>query len=145
MLKKPRPAVRAAVEAVGEACGAMHDWLDDRRDTLAAGGVRLDRSPLPRMETEARGSIESRTTRALMFGSAWETELVLSQIKSTEYLAALAEAIADEESDGTRAARVEAFGERMRGLHRTLTERVGLRAGEGREGEGVGEGGGDAG
>jgi len=128
-LKQPRPAVRALVSSVGSASGAMYQWMEDRRDVLSGLGVTLDAQPLPEVEAAARSTIQGKTTRALMFGSNWQRELVLSQVKSTDYLAALADAIAERETSDERAGRLRAFAETMRGLNEKLVGLIALQGG----------------
>ncbi|MEM6334611.1 MAG: hypothetical protein AAF823_14865 [Planctomycetota bacterium] len=137
LLKRPGAGVRAAVEAVGEASGAMYRWIEGEREVLAAAGVALGDEGLPTVEAEARGAIEKQTRGAILFGGAWERALVLSQVSSTEYLAALGRALAEAEVSEARADRLRGFAEEMAGLH---AEMVGLL--EVIEGEDAGGGGG---
>jgi len=143
-LKSPAPAVREAVSDVGSASGAMYEWIEGRREALASIGVALDAEPLPVVEAAARSTIEGKTRRALLFGSSWQRELVISQIKSTDYMAALADAIAEREDGETRAERLRTFAETMRGLNETLVGLVEVTAGgQGGGGDSGDQGGGD--
>ncbi|MEM1207865.1 MAG: hypothetical protein AAGI54_01235 [Planctomycetota bacterium] len=113
-LKKPTPAVKTIVTQIGEASGDLYAWMEKNRSALEAAGVNLKADPLPNAEQKARASIDAKSTRALLFGRHWERDLALSMTKSTEYLAALADATAGLENDADRSKELKRFAEAMR-------------------------------
>ncbi|MEM9251308.1 MAG: hypothetical protein AAGB29_03065 [Planctomycetota bacterium] len=119
-LKKPSPAVKSIVTEIGEASGDLYQWMEDNRSALEATGVNFKADPLPTAEQKARASIDGKSTRSLLFGRHWERDLTLSMTKSTEYLAALADATAGLETDATRAKELKRFAETMRSCEARL-------------------------
>lgn len=108
------------IERIAESAAAGASAL--RAELEHTPGVTPGSSGLPAVEIEARSRIAGRTTLALVAGrgSRFQLDLVLSQLKATEYVAALADGLLRDEPSSRRAEALESIRRRFDSLHAEL-------------------------
>lgn len=124
IMRNAAPMVRDSVTAVAQECGQLYEWLGHRKSDLETISIRFDAADLPQIEAESRETIAIETAAELLLDNEFERCILLSQIKSTQYLSALARAIATYESSDARRDRLKRFASRMSELHDQMTDLV---------------------
>ena len=101
-------------------------------ESLFAGPPPIDssRTWLPLPEIEARDWIANRTTIALLGGDGrtLEVDLILSQLKVTDYIAALAAALSKNEPSSSRRDELDRIRSEYVALHSAFRSRLGVLA-----------------
>ena len=121
----------AGILEIKDTPAGLSELIGRIAESAAAGAsalrAELDRTPevtpgssgLPAVEIEARSRIARQTTVALVAGrgSRFRRDLVLSQLKATEYVAALADGLLRDEPSSRRAESLESIRKRFDSLH----------------------------
>ncbi|MBI1337870.1 MAG: hypothetical protein GC164_13040 [Phycisphaera sp.] len=100
LIKKYDPATEKLLKDIAAAAGGAKKYLEVNRDKLGEVGVRFDRPGLPEVEVRSRDWIAGRSRNAILFGGQSELHAILSQRDATQYLASLADTLADLEPAG---------------------------------------------
>ncbi len=119
-LKSPRPGVASIIRTIADTAREDRAWLTSRLSSPPQVDPRS--TDLPALESEARRRIERAETPNLLLsgGRTFETRVLLTQQKATQYAGALCAGLAELDPDAERSAGLKAMAGRWEDLERTI-------------------------
>ena len=123
-LKSYPPATVSIIEGIAKAASEGARSLKATKDDQPP--IDWSSEGLPRTEIEARNRIASRTSLRLLSasGSEGELELLLAQLKATEYILALSSALAEQAVSESRREILKSIGTSFNAHHEALRARL---------------------
>ena len=122
IVKSANAKVSAEIKAIAQMFGQAHDQLDAFAKQDAR--LRFGTTRLPTLEKKTRDSIESKTTKGLLFSSGqdFELQLLLTQVQALQYATHLAKELGSQDDNKTRKTFLYQFSSQCEQHHQTVVE-----------------------
>jgi hypothetical protein len=122
IVKNANAKVSAEIKAIAQMFGQAHDQLDAFAKQDAR--LRFRATHLPTLEQTTRDSIESRTTRELLFSSShdFELQLLLTQVQALQYATHLAKELGSQDDNKNRKTFLDQFSKQCEQHHQTVVQ-----------------------
>ena len=129
IIKKPSANIQQLIRDIAQTSREAKDKLA----AFAEQDITLNLTDpgLPEMESAARKSIESATTRALIFSDdTFEREIALTQVKALQYGAHLARVLADRDDHELRVVWLKQFADTYHDLYKRCVAMIVIQQAE---------------
>ncbi|MDD1641177.1 MAG: hypothetical protein LUQ68_06665 [Methylococcaceae bacterium] len=122
MVKNANEKVSAEIKKIAQIFGQAHDQLDAFAKQYPR--LRFETTRLPTLEKKTRDSIESQTTKTLLFSSGrnFELQLLLTQVQALQYAAHLAKELGGMDDSQNRKSFLNQFSKQCEQRHQHVIE-----------------------